>query len=161
MDRVGTITKDAIKDWRDTLLVFQVNVDKKYGASLVAGGSGNWMKDASKRVTWLNEKDDILDLRRKLASASDTITMLTLAAMGSVLVLSCVRQRLMCSRKSNRLAESTMECRVQAVHCLLLESKTLAEEQVAQLTRIEEKMDSQLKTSDLILGSVKSWMITL
>lgn len=68
---------------------------------------------------------------------------------------------LTCSRKSNRLAESTMECRVQAVHCLLLESKTLAEEHVAQLKRIDERMDSQSKTSDLILRNVEGGVRTL
>lgn len=62
-----------------------MKIDKKYGTSLGARGSGSWVKDAGKRVVWLKEKEDILDLRRKLGSASDTITMLTLAAMGFVL----------------------------------------------------------------------------
>jgi hypothetical protein len=68
---------------------------------------------------------------------------------------------LTCSRKSNRLAESTIEFRVQAVHCLLLESKTLTEEHVAQLKRMEAKMESQSTTSDLILSNVKSGITTL
>ena len=33
MKQIGTITKDAVKDWRDTLLAFRVKVDRKYGAS--------------------------------------------------------------------------------------------------------------------------------
>jgi hypothetical protein len=80
------VTTDIAKDWLDTLRAFQEKVDKKYGRSLAASGSGNRVKDASKKVLWLKEKEDILDLRRKLSSASDTITMLTLAAMGCVTV---------------------------------------------------------------------------
>ena len=75
-----------MKDWRDILLAFRVKVDKKYGASLGNSGSGSWVKDTGKKLAWLNEKDDILDLRRKLGSASDSITMLTLAAMGFVAI---------------------------------------------------------------------------
>ena len=66
-----------------------MKVDKRYGTSLGTGGSGNWIKDAGKKVVWLKEKDDILDLRRKLGSASDAITVLTLAAMGFVTILLC------------------------------------------------------------------------
>ena len=66
-----------------------MKVDKRYGTSLGTGGSGNRIKDAGKKVVWLKEKDDILDLRRKLGSASDAITMLTLAAMGFVTILLC------------------------------------------------------------------------
>ena len=64
-------------------------------------------------------------------------------------------------RKSNRLAESTMAFRVQAVHCLLQESKKLAEEHVAQLKAIDEKIEIQSKTSDLILSNVKSGIVSL
>lgn len=81
------VTTDVAKDWLDTLRAFQEKVDKKYGRSLGTSGSGNWMKDASKKLVWLKEKEDILDLRRKLNSASGTITMLTLAAMGFVAIL--------------------------------------------------------------------------
>lgn len=76
-----------MKDWLDTLRAFQEKVDKKYGTSLRVSGSGNWAKDVSKKLIWLKEKEDILDLRRKLNSASDTITMLTLAAIGFVAIL--------------------------------------------------------------------------
>ena len=82
MSQLVTIANDTVQDWRDMLLAFRVKFDKKYGPSLRAGGCGNWVKDASKRVFWLNEKDDILNLRRKLHTASETIMMLTLAAMG-------------------------------------------------------------------------------
>jgi hypothetical protein len=71
-----------VTEWRDALLAFRLKVDKKYGTSLCLGGSGAWLKDASKKVGWLKEKEDILELRRKLGSASDMITMLILAAMG-------------------------------------------------------------------------------
>lgn len=86
LKQLGTVTKDAVKDWGGTLLAFRRKVDKKYGTSLSAVGSGNWLKDASKKVVWLKEKEDILDLRRKLHSASDTIMMLTLAALGFVAI---------------------------------------------------------------------------
>jgi hypothetical protein len=54
----------------------------------------------------------MLDLRRKLGLANDTITMLTLAAMGFVAILLCWILMLTCSKKSNRLTESTMAFRV-------------------------------------------------
>jgi hypothetical protein len=71
-----------VTEWKDTLLAFRLKFDKKYGTSLCAGGSGTWLKDASKKVVWLKEKEDILELRRKLGTASDMITILILAAMG-------------------------------------------------------------------------------
>jgi hypothetical protein len=77
-DCPDVITTDAAKDWLNTLRAFQEKVDKKYGTSLGALGSGNWMKDVSKKFIWMKEKENILDLRRKLNSASHTITMLTL-----------------------------------------------------------------------------------
>lgn len=79
---MGTITKDTVKEFRETLLAFRLKVDKRYGTSLAAGRSGNWAKDAAKKVGWLKEKEDVLELRRKLQMASDTIMMLVLAAMG-------------------------------------------------------------------------------
>lgn len=57
------------------------------------------MKDVSKKFIWPKEKGDILDLRRKLNLASDTITMLTLAAMGPVAIILWWIMRLMCHRK--------------------------------------------------------------
>jgi hypothetical protein len=150
-----------VKDWLDILVAFRAKVDKKYGTSLGVGGSGNWIKDAGKKVVWLKEKGDILDLRRKLSSASDTITMVTLAAMGFVVILFCERTMLTYSRKSNRLAESTMASRVRAVLWMLDESKKLAEDHVARLKLINEKIEKQSKTSDLILSNVKSGIMSL
>lgn len=150
------ITTDAAKDWLDTLRAFQEKADKKYGISLGASGSGNLLKDVSKKFIWMKEKEDILDLRRKLNLASGTITMLTLAAMGSVPIYLWWILRLMCNRKSNKLAESAIALRVQAVHIMLEDSKQRAEEQATQIKAIEEKIVKQSKTSDLILSNVKS-----
>jgi hypothetical protein len=82
LTELGRITKESVEDTRGILVAFRVKFDKKYGVSLCPGGTGRWLKDASKKVIWLKEKDDIAALRRKLQTASDTITMLTLAAMG-------------------------------------------------------------------------------
>jgi hypothetical protein len=82
LTEMGTITKDIVKEFRETLLAFRLKVDKRYGTSLAAGSSGNWAKDVAKKVGWLKEKGDILELRGKLQMASDTITILVLAAMG-------------------------------------------------------------------------------
>jgi hypothetical protein len=79
---MGIITKDIVKEFREMMLAFRLKVDKRYGASLGAGSSGNWAKDAAKKVGWLKEKEDILELRRKLQAANNTITILVLAAMG-------------------------------------------------------------------------------
>ena len=81
------ITTDVVKDWLDTLRAFQEKVDTKYGTSLGVLASGTWAKALSKKLIWLKEKEDILDLRRKLNTASDIITMLTLAAMGFAAIL--------------------------------------------------------------------------
>lgn len=59
-------------------LLFRLKLDKECGASLCADGSGSWIEDVSEKVVWLKEKEDILDLRRKLNFASDPITLLTL-----------------------------------------------------------------------------------
>ena len=72
-------------EWRDTLLAFRVKFEKKYGKSLGVGGSGNWVKDASKKIFWLKEKEDIIELRRRISTASSAIQPLVLAAMGSVI----------------------------------------------------------------------------
>ena len=88
MAELGSMTKSAAKDWRDTLMTFRSNFNKKYGASLCPRGSGSWLKDASKKVQWLKERDDILDLRTKLHTASDMITLLVLAAIGYVPIFS-------------------------------------------------------------------------
>jgi hypothetical protein len=81
LEELGTTTKEAINDLRDKLLTFRLKADKKYGTSLSSGGSGNWLKDTSRKVVWLKEKEDVLELRRKLQLASDTLTILVLAAM--------------------------------------------------------------------------------
>lgn len=44
------VTTDIAKDWLDTLRAFQEKVDKKYSRSLAASGSGNRVKDASKKM---------------------------------------------------------------------------------------------------------------
>ncbi|KAE8441910.1 hypothetical protein EG329_004168 [Mollisiaceae sp. DMI_Dod_QoI] len=77
--------------------------------------------------------------------ASDTITMLCLAAMG----------------KSNKLNHSAQRLRVELVHGLLQESIRHAEEQMAQLKTMEERIVCQAKTSDKILSTVKSGMNSL
>ena len=82
LDELGRITRNTVNEWREILLAFRLKVDRKYGTTLCVAGSSNWFKDASKKVVWLKEKEDILELRRKLAFASDTITVLILAAMG-------------------------------------------------------------------------------
>lgn len=82
LEVLGVTTRDLVKDLRDILLAFRLKVDKKYGTSMRAGGSGRWLKDASKKMLWLKEKEDILELRRKLHLASDTLTVLILAANG-------------------------------------------------------------------------------
>ncbi|KAE9373748.1 hypothetical protein N431DRAFT_338810 [Stipitochalara longipes BDJ] len=144
-DSPDVVTTDVTKDWLDTLRVFQEKIDKKYGRCLAGSGSGNWVKDASKKVLWLKEKEDILELRRKLSSASDTITMLTLAAMA----------------KSNKLAEGEIKFRVRVVHLMLEDAKTHAEEHATQLKAIDDKIEVQSKTSDLILSNVKSGIVSL
>lgn len=81
LQELGTITKDIVNNYRQILLDFRLKVDKKYGASLAVGGSGSSFKDAVKKSLWLKEKEDVLELRRKLATGTDAIMMLVLAAM--------------------------------------------------------------------------------
>jgi hypothetical protein len=114
------------------------------------------VKDVFRKFIWLKEKEDIQDLRERLNAASDTITMLTLAAMGYVAIILWWILRLMYNRRSNKLAESAITFRVRAVHIMLEDAKKRAEEQVAQLKEINEKIDKHSKTSDIILSNVKS-----
>lgn len=86
LEALVATTRDAVKDLRATLLAFRLKVDKKYGTSLCVAGSGKWLKDASKKVLWLKEKKDIVELRRMLHLASDTITVLILAVTAWVVI---------------------------------------------------------------------------
>lgn len=82
LQELGTTTKDIVHNYRQILLEFRLNIDEKYGTSLVLGGSGNWFKDVAKKGLWLGEKEDVLELRRKLSTGTNAIIMLALAAMG-------------------------------------------------------------------------------
>lgn len=85
LEELGNFTKSAMNGWRKTLFEFQLKFEKRYGASFQVGGSGKWVKDASKKFLWLKEKDDVVvKLRRQIQSASDMITLLVLAAIGFV-----------------------------------------------------------------------------
>ena len=86
LEALVATTRDAVKDLRATLLAFRLKIDKKYGTSLCAAGSGKWLKDASKKVLWLKEKEDVLELRRRLHLAIGTLTVLILAAMEWVVI---------------------------------------------------------------------------
>jgi hypothetical protein len=94
LDELGKVTKHAVKEWRGSLCEFRLRFEKKYGASLRPGGSGNWAKDASKKVLWLKEKDDIIELKRRINSASSMITLLVLAAIGFVVSIFSVSMAL-------------------------------------------------------------------
>lgn len=59
-------------------------------------------------------------------------------------------------RTSNRLAEASQRVRVELVHGLLQESIKLAEEQMSRLKIMDEKLDSQAKSSDLILTTMRN-----
>lgn len=82
LDELGKVTKTVVKEAGDTLLLFRLKVDKKYGTSLCPSGSGSWVRDASKKMLWLKEKEDVVELRQKLQLASETLTLLILSAMG-------------------------------------------------------------------------------
>ncbi|PVH79347.1 hypothetical protein DL98DRAFT_589416 [Cadophora sp. DSE1049] len=148
---LGKSTKDSIQGWRDVLLAFRLKVDKKYGTSMLPGGSGNWMKDVSKKVLWLKEKDDIVDLRRRLQLASDALLMLTMAAMGEVSFFA----------RLNKLSNTAQAVRVELVHGMLRDSLRYAEEQMTQLRVLEEKIDSQTNTCEKILTNVRSTVASL
>lgn len=79
-----TTAKESINDCQDILKTFRDKVDQKYRISLAASGSGSWVRDAGKKFLWLKEKDDVLELKRRLHRSSESITMLALAAMGYV-----------------------------------------------------------------------------
>ena len=89
LEELGAITKDVIEHWRQDLLDFQSKINKKYATSLCEDGSGSWIKDTSKKVMWLKEKEDIIELRRKLHIFSDTIMLLSDAAQKYVCSSCC------------------------------------------------------------------------
>jgi hypothetical protein len=64
-------------------------------------------------------------------------------------------------RKLSRLTNSQHESRVQIVHSLLQKSVTLVEEQLSQLKVMDQKLEAQNKTSELILSVVNSGIASL
>lgn len=64
-------------------------------------------------------------------------------------------------RKSNKLESRAQEVRVEFVHELVQESIKRSEEQTAKLRLMDEKLDTQASTSDMILATVKSGVIYL
>ncbi|CZR62688.1 uncharacterized protein PAC_12585 [Phialocephala subalpina] len=171
IDSFSTIIKDTIGDWREILFDFRTKIEKKYGRRLGLGeperrGAVKWLRDAPKKVSWLTEREDIVELRTKLQGASGTITMLAIAAMEYV---RCAPNKFMfmkeeaysLGRKSNRLTNSQHEGRVKIVHSLLERAVTMAEEQVSQLKIMDSKLEAQNKTSELILSTVKSGITSL
>ncbi|CZR63961.1 uncharacterized protein PAC_13858 [Phialocephala subalpina] len=145
LKELGTTTINIVNDWREILLAFRLKVDNKYGTSLCAGGSAQWLKDVTKKVLWQKEKEEILELRRKLQMASHTIAMLCLTAIG----------------KSVKLDSSAQKVRVELVHGLLHESIKRTEEQLIQLKTMDEKLVCQDEVSNMILSTVKSGMTYL
>jgi len=65
------------------------------------------------------------------------------------------------NRKSHKLAEGEIKFRVSVVYRMLEDARKRAEEQAAQLKAIDEKIEVQSKTSDLILSNVKSGIVSL
>jgi hypothetical protein len=65
------------------------------------------------------------------------------------------------NRKSNKLAEGEIKFRVSVVYRMLEDARKRAEEQAAQLKAIDERIEMQSKTSDLILSNVKSGNVSL
>jgi len=59
-------------------------------------------------------------------------------------------------RKSNKLESTAQAVRVELVHSLLQESIKRAEDQMAQLKIMDQKLDSQAEVSSMILTTVKS-----
>lgn len=78
---LGKLTREVIGEWKETLCGFQGKLERKYGKSLgTDGGSGNWVRDAGRKVAWLREKEEVGELRAKLHTFSDTMMMLSDAA---------------------------------------------------------------------------------
>lgn len=75
-------TRAAVQDCRETLLRFKDNIEQKYGSSLGSYGAKHWVKDASKKLIWLREREDVESLRKQLETSSESIIMLTLVAVG-------------------------------------------------------------------------------
>ena len=82
LEELGEISQTAATDTIDLLTNFRDKINRKYGKSFHANGSGSRVKDAGKKMLWLTEKNDIAELRRKLRDMSQAIIMLTLVANG-------------------------------------------------------------------------------
>jgi hypothetical protein len=82
LQELGMMMKDIAEDYRQILLNFRLNIEKKYSTSLAPGGSGSRFGVAVKKILGLTEKEDVSELRRKLSAGTNAIMMLVLAAMG-------------------------------------------------------------------------------
>ncbi|CZR54355.1 uncharacterized protein PAC_04239 [Phialocephala subalpina] len=144
LDRPGAATKAAVQDCRETLLRFKDSIERKYGLSLDSSGPKHWVKDTSKKLFWMKEREDIEALRKKLQMSSESIIMPTLVAV----------------RTSSRLDNSKQEQRIQAVHCLLQDTIELQKETNNQLGTITRRLDAQAESTLLLLENVKNGLAT-
>jgi hypothetical protein len=74
--------RQTVEKCRDSVAGFTARI-KKYGRSLAAGGSGNFLKDATKKIQWrASQKDaEIAKFRAEITGYSDSINMLLATGM--------------------------------------------------------------------------------
>ncbi|OIW29471.1 hypothetical protein CONLIGDRAFT_328831 [Coniochaeta ligniaria NRRL 30616] len=75
LSNIDTITRSVVADCAG-MIKDALDHLAKYDSSLRPGGSGNRVKDTFNKVKWLGEKQNIEELREKLRTGSERITML-------------------------------------------------------------------------------------
>ena len=74
----------TIENWRNILSGFRAKFKAKYSRSLNGPkymGIKEWLRDIPKTFYWLTEKEDIVELRTRLLSASSAVSKLVLGVV--------------------------------------------------------------------------------
>lgn len=77
----------TVENWQNELLGFRAKFEAKYSRSFDRPkymGIKEWLRDIPSKFYWLTEKEDIVELRRRLLSASSTIAKLVLEAVADI-----------------------------------------------------------------------------
>jgi hypothetical protein len=74
-DNIDDLTKASVDGCAATMREV-LELLAKYDCSLQAGGSGNSVKDAFKKIRWLGEKEKIAEFRQRLKTGTDKILIL-------------------------------------------------------------------------------------
>ncbi len=82
LGELDTVTKQVVEECADLIQKALARWQRKYGQALSPDGSGNVLKDASRKVEWyLREKERVAELRAQLDRGVQRMTLLSALAV--------------------------------------------------------------------------------